>query len=160
MKSFEKELRRRIVINSFYAAGMGITVIVAFILKAFVWGRLDTLDSWDIGILAGLLFGSWITAALRIARLRKALKDPETLEALHIAAQDERNRMIALKTGRAAIRLFLLLLALSAVVASLINQTVFLTIAVTLITLLCLYFLLSAYYSRKFNLLGQWRQIV
>ncbi|MFD1906151.1 hypothetical protein ACFSQ7_22340 [Paenibacillus rhizoplanae] len=97
MKSFEKELRRRIVINSFYAAGMGITVIVAFILKAFVWGRLDTLDSWDIGILAGLLFGSWITAALRIARLRKALKDPETLEALHIAAQDERNRMIALK---------------------------------------------------------------
>ncbi|MFD2409665.1 hypothetical protein [Paenibacillus rhizoplanae] len=149
MKSFEKELRRRIVINSFYAAGMGITVIVAFILKAFVWGRLDTLDSWDIGILAGLLFGSWITAALRIARLRKALKDPETLEALHIAAQDERNRMIALKTGRAAIRLFLLLLALSAVVASLINQTVFLTIAVTLITLLCLYFLLSAYYSRK-----------
>ncbi|WP_339218229.1 hypothetical protein [Paenibacillus sp. FSL H8-0332] len=149
MKSFEKELRRQIVINSFYAAGMGITVIVAFILKAFVWGRLDTLDSWDIGILAGLLFGSWITAALRIARLRKALKDPETLEALHIAAQDERNRMIALKTGRAAIRLFLLLLALSAVVASLINQTVFLTIAVTLITLLCLYFLLSAYYSRK-----------
>ncbi|MEK3715638.1 hypothetical protein [Paenibacillus sp. FSL R7-0333] len=149
MKSFEKELRRRIVINSFYAAGMGITVIVAFILKAFVWGRLDTLDSWDIGILAGLLFGSWITAALRIARLRKVLKDPELLEALHIAAQDERNRMIALKTGRAAIRLFLLLLSLSAVVASLINQTVFLTIAVTLVTLLLLYLLLSAYYSRK-----------
>ncbi|ETT73822.1 hypothetical protein C173_11140 [Paenibacillus sp. FSL R7-277] len=149
MKSFEKELRRRIVINSFYAAGMGITVIVAFILKAFVWGRLDTLDSWDIGILAGLLFGSWITAALRIARLRKVLKDPETLEASHIAAHDERNRMIALKTGRAAIRLFLLLLSLSAVVASLINQTVFLTIAMTLVTLLLLYLLLSAYYSRK-----------
>ncbi|MEK4006225.1 hypothetical protein [Paenibacillus sp. FSL H3-0333] len=149
MKSFEKELRRRIVINSFYAAGMGITVIVAFILKAFVWGRLDTLDSWDIGILAGLLFGSWITAALRIARLREVLKDPELLEALHIAAQDERNRMIALKTGRAAIRLFLLLLSLSAVVASLINHTVFLTIAVTLVTLLLLYLLLSAYYSRK-----------
>ncbi|WP_339249001.1 hypothetical protein [Paenibacillus sp. FSL P2-0136] len=149
MKSFEKELRRRIVINSFYAAGMGITVIVAFILKAFVWGRLDTLDSWDIGILAGLLFGSWITAALRIARLRKVLKDPKTLEALHIAAQDERNRMIALKTGRAAIRLFLLVLSLSAVVASLINHTVFLTIAMTLVTLLLLYLLLSAYYSRK-----------
>ncbi|MEK3793115.1 hypothetical protein MKX42_15405 [Paenibacillus sp. FSL R7-0204] len=149
MKSFEQELRRRIVINSFYAAGMGMTVIVAFILKAFVWGRLDTLGSWDIGILAGLFFGSWITAALRIARLRKALKNPEILEALHIAAQDERNRMIALKTGRAAIRLFLLLLAFSAIVASLINQTVFLTIAVTLVTLLLLYLLLSAYYSRK-----------
>lgn len=149
MKSFEKELRRRIVINSFYAAGMAITVIVAFILKAFVWGRFDTLNSWDIGILAGLLFGSGITACLRIARLRKALKNPELLEALHIAAQDERNRMIALKTGRAAIRLFLLLLSLSAVVASLINQTVFLTIAVTLVTLLLLYLLLSAYYSRK-----------
>ncbi|MEK5031794.1 hypothetical protein MKY96_10135 [Paenibacillus sp. FSL R7-0302] len=149
MKSFEQELRRRIVINSFYAAGMGITVILAFILKAFVWDRLDKLDSWDIGILAGLLFGSWISAALRMARLRKVLKDPELLEALHIAEQDERNRMIALKTGRAAMRLFLLVLSLSAVVASLINQTVFLTIAVTLVTLLLLYLLLSAYYSRK-----------
>ncbi|MEK4042265.1 hypothetical protein NSU18_01285 [Paenibacillus sp. FSL H8-0048] len=149
MKSFEQELRRRIVINSFYAAGMGITVIVAFILKAFVWDRLDMLDSWDIGILAGLLSGSWISAALRMTRLRKVLKDPELLEALHIAEQDERNRMIALKTGRAAIRLFLLVLSLSAVVASLINQTVFLTIAVTLVTLLLLYLLLSAYYSRK-----------
>lgn len=149
MKSFEKELRRRIVINSFYAAGMAITVIVAFILKAFVWGRFETLDSWDIGILAGLLFGSGITACLRIARLRKALKNPEKLEALHIAEQDERNRMIALKTGRAAIRLFLLLLALSAIVASFINLTVFLTIAVTLVSLLSLYLLLAAYYSRK-----------
>ncbi|MEK3905122.1 hypothetical protein [Paenibacillus sp. FSL R7-0179] len=149
MKSFEQELRRRIVINSFYAAGMGITVIVAFILKAFEWGRLDTLDSWDIGILAGLFSGSWISAALRVVRLRKALKNPEVLEALHIAAQDERNRMIALKTGRAAIRLFFLLLSLSAIVASLINQTVFLTIAATLVTLLLLYLLLSAYYSRK-----------
>lgn len=149
MTSFERELGRRIRIMTLYAVCMGIIVIVAFILKAFVWGNIGTLDSYDIGILASLLLGSWITASLRIARLRRALRNPEVLEALHIAEKDERNRMIVLRTGRAGMSLAILLLALSAVAASFINKTVFLTLAVTLVALLALYIMLAAYYSRK-----------
>ncbi|CQR56380.1 hypothetical protein [Paenibacillus riograndensis] len=149
MTSFEQELRRRIRIMTLYAVTIGITVIVAFVLKAFVYGSIDTLDSWDIGILAGLLLGAEVSAFLRIARLRRALQSSEVLEALHIAEKDERNRMIALRTARAGMTLTILLLSLSAVAASLISKVVFLTIAIILAALLALYFVLAAYYSRK-----------
>ncbi|WP_238653703.1 hypothetical protein [Paenibacillus piscarius] len=149
MTSFEQELRRRIRIITIYAACIGIIVIAAFILKAFVYGSIDTLDSWDIGILAGLLLGAVVSATLRIVRLRRALRSPEVMEVLHIAEKDERNRMIALKTARAGMTLTLLLLSLSAVAASFISKVVFITIAIILAALLALYFALAAYYSRK-----------
>lgn len=149
MTSFEQELKRRIRVMTLYAAGIGITVVVAFILKASVFSSVDTLDSWDIGILAGLLFGTGIAAFLRIARLRRALRNPEVREALHIAEKDERNRMIALKTARAGMTLTILLLSLSAVTASFISKIVFLTIAIILAALLVLYLVLGAYYARK-----------
>lgn len=149
MTSFEQELRRRIRILTLYAVCMGIIVIVAFVLQAFVYGSIDTLDSWNIGILAGLLLGAVVFAFIRIVRLRRALRIPEVMEALHIAEKDERNRMIALRTARAGMTLTILLLSLAAVAASFMNRTVFLTIAIILATLLALYLVLAAYYSRK-----------
>ncbi|WP_340024026.1 hypothetical protein MHI24_02690 [Paenibacillus sp. FSL K6-1096] len=149
MTSFEQELRRRIRIMTLYAVGIGMTIIAAFVLKMFEVGSTGSLDSWDTGILAGLLLGTGITVSLRIARLRRALRSSEVLEALHIAEKDERNRMIVLRTAKASMTLTILLLSLSAVAASLISKVVFLTIFIILAALLALYLVLAVYYSRK-----------
>lgn len=63
MTSFEQELRRRIRIMTLYAVGIGMTIIAAFVLKMFEVGSTGSLDSWDTGILAGLLLGTGITVS-------------------------------------------------------------------------------------------------
>lgn len=149
MRSFEQELRRRILVRTLYAICIGLIVIVTFVLKGFVLGTIQSLDGWDVGILAGLFLGAEISACLRIAQLRKALKNPALLEAFHIKEKDERNRMLVLKTSRSCVGMTILLLSLGGIVASFFSRTVFLTIGIILIGVLVLYVLLGVYYSRK-----------
>jgi predicted lysophospholipase L1 biosynthesis ABC-type transport system permease subunit len=146
MKSFEKEIKKRILWVALFAALCGLAVVTAFVLKLCVGADSGLPAETLIGFFAG----AEVVAAYRIIKYRRALRSGERLEALQIEESDERNRAVALKTCGACIRLTFALLGLAGIVAAFFSRTVFLTIGAVLIALLVLYCVLKAYYSRKF----------
>ncbi|HHV08788.1 MAG TPA: hypothetical protein GXX75_00725 [Clostridiales bacterium] len=154
MKSFEKELKRRIYWQALYAIFAGLTVIIAFIIKIRLYSNTEPGNDWETGVLIGLasgfFFGTEIPALCRILQYRKALRNPGILEALHIKETDERNRMIALKACQSCLNFVFALLGIAGIVTVFLNTTIFLTIGVILIALLILYIALHAYYSWKY----------
>ena len=147
MKSFEKIVRKRVLLVTLYAVLGGLVVITALIIKLV--GNIETDTGLTVEMLIGLFVGMEITAIFRILQYRKALGDQESLEELHIKESDERNRIITLKTCRSSIYLALTLLGVAGLIASFFSRTVTLTIGIVLIALVVLYFLLFLYYSRK-----------
>lgn len=150
MKSFEKEINKRVFIQTIKAITICMIVIITFIIKVRLHGGIKYVSNVDRYILIGLFFGGEISSICAILKYRKALKSTEALEKLHIEEKDERSRIIALKTCRTTVNLICVLLAFSGVIASFFDYTVLLTIAVILVVLLGLYSVLTLYYSKKF----------
>lgn len=145
MKSFEKELRKRILILIVYGTISGLILITAFIIS--LYGNSEFYLSPEN--LIGFLIAIGIVILFRIRIYKNALKSSETLETLYVKEIDERNRLISMKTCKSCIYLALGLLGFSGIIASFINQTVFLTIGTILILFLVLYGILLLYYSKK-----------
>jgi len=143
MKSFEAELRKRMRSRIIFAVCVGVVFIAAFIVKGV------PADDWETSVLLGLLIGAELSAARYVAKCRRALKNPEVLEQQHIRETDERNRVIILRTCRAAIRQTLNVLWLAAVVAVFFNRTVYWTLIAVIALVVGLYYALFAYYLRK-----------
>ena len=153
MTSFENEIRKRIRGRLIYAVCGGLVIIIAFIIKMYMLNNIAATSDWDtgwsIGVLIGLFVGVEISAIRFILKYRKALKNPEVMEELHIQEADERNHVIILRTCRAAIRQTLNILGLAVVISAFLNQTVFWTIIAVIVLIMVLYYSLFVYYSRK-----------
>jgi len=150
MKSFKKEIKKRILWITLFAILGGLAVIIAFVIKLNLNGGIDMDSGLPVEVLIGFFAGMESTAIYRIIRYRKVLHQDETLEALHIKETDERNRIIALKTCKSCIYLAFILLGFAGIITAFFNRTIFLTIGTVLIVLLTLYAALTLYYSRKF----------
>lgn len=150
MKSFEKEIKKRVLIQTIKAIIIGVFVIVMSIIKVRLHGAIESVSNVDRYILIGMFCGGEVSAISMILKYRKALKTPETLEELHIREKDERNRIITLKTCQSTVNLICALLGIAGVIASFFNYTVLLTIGVILIVILALSIILKLYYLRKY----------
>lgn len=150
MKSFEKEIRKRILRIALLAILGGLAVIISFAIKLNLNGGIEADRGLPLEILIGFFVGLEFTAIYRIVKYRKALHQDKTIEALHIKETDERNRIIALKTCKSCIYLAFILLGFATIITAFFSRTIFLTIGVILIGLLGLYGGLKLYYSQKF----------
>ncbi|MGL5437914.1 MAG: hypothetical protein ACRDBO_21475 [Lachnospiraceae bacterium] len=150
MKSFEKDIKKRIIWITLFAVLGGLAVIIAFVIKLNLSGGIEADSGLPVVVLIGFFAGMEFTSIYRIIRYRKALNQDKTLEALHIKETDERNRMISLKTCKSCIYLAFILLGFAGIITAFFNRTVFLTIGIVLIVLLALYAALALYYSRRF----------
>lgn len=150
MKSFEKEIQKRVLIQTIKAIAIGVLVIITLIIKARLHGSIESVSNVDRYILMGLFFGGEVSSIRAILKYRKTLKTAEALEELYIKEKDERNKIITLKTCRSTVNLMCILLSFAGVIASFISYTVLLTIGVILIVLLGLYGVLALYYARKY----------
>lgn len=148
MKSFKKEIKKRILWISLFAITGGLVIISALIIN--MNGSIKTDSILPTEALIGFFAGIEFTAVIRILKYRKALSNNESLESLHIKERDERSRIITFKSCKSCIYLALTFLGLAGIITSFINWTVFLTIGTILIILLALYVILTLYYSRKF----------
>jgi len=154
MTSFENVIRKQLRGRLIYAVCAGVIIIVALILKLYLFSgaaAASDLDTgWSTGVLAGLFVGVEVSSFRIIRKYRRTLKNPEALEALHIQEADERNRVIVLRTCRAAFRQTLNVLGLAVIVSAFLSQTVFWTLIIIIILIVVLYYTLFAYYSRKY----------
>jgi hypothetical protein len=148
MTSFEKTVKRRMMWALSAAMIFGITIVAALILK--ITGILGVAGVLSTETLTGFLVGVAVVSAYRINKYRKALKDRNALEELHIKETDERSRVIALKSCKATICAAFALLGIAGIVMSFIDPTVFLTIGIILIVLLVLCGVFALFYSRKY----------
>lgn len=148
MKSFEKEIKKRILVLILYAVVFSSIIVIAFIIKLL--GYIEADKGLSAANLAGFLVGMGVIVIYRIRIYINTLKSKEALEALHIKELDERNQIIAMKTCKSCIYLGLELLGIAGIITSFINQTIFLTIGVILIIFLILYGVLRLYYSKKY----------
>jgi hypothetical protein len=148
MKSFEKAIKRRLMWAASAAMIFGIAAAAALILKITGILGIDSVLSTEI--LTGFLVGMAVVSGYRINKYRKALKDRNALEELHIKETDERSRVIALKTCKTTVYAAFMLLGIAGIIMSFINLTAFLTIGVTLIVLLVLCGVFALSYSRKY----------
>lgn len=148
MTSFEKKIRKRIRLITWYGVLSVAVIGIAFFIRMNMTGYvLDTQDN-KLFIFLGAFWGIVITSVTRIMRFRKALKNRDTLEELHIKETDERNCAITLKTCRTCVTATIILLAVGAIVASMFHTVVFLTLGYTLIVVLLLYLGLNIYFSK------------
>lgn len=148
MKTFEQEIRKRLIRIVSFLVFSGVAIILALVIKRYGNGGTDSGLSMEI--LIGGTMGIVITSVYRIQKYRRALHSRETLERLHIQETDERNRSIVLKACSSSLHIAFALLGVAGIVAVLFSRTVFLTIGAILISLLVLYGFLVRYYSRKY----------
>lgn len=150
MKSFEKEIKRRILLIALAAILGGLAIIITFVVHLNLSGIATETDSGlSMEILVGFFIGLELTATYRIIRYWKALTNNDSLEELEIKETDERNRIIALRACRLCIHTTFLFLGIAGIISAIFNRIVFLTISSTLIIILLLYIALMFYYSRK-----------
>lgn len=148
MKTFEQEIRKRLMRITWFLILSAAAILLAFLLK--LKSNIGEHVGLSMEILIGGSAGLLITAFYRIRKYRKALKSRDALEGLHIQETDERNCSIALKACSTCLYMTFALLGVAAIVAVLFSRTVFLTIGFILIALLVLYGVFLGYYARKY----------
>lgn len=150
MISFEKELKKRVLVQIIKAITIGVLVMIACIIKVRLHGNIESVSAMDRGILFGMFFGAEVSSIKAIQKYRKALKTPEILEELHIKEVDERNRVITLRTCKTFMYMSITLLSVAGMITAFFSQVIFMTISIILVALLVLYGVLAMYYSGKY----------
>ncbi len=148
MKSFEKTVKRRVLLVASCSVLFVAAIVTALILKHLGVGGVDgALSVESLVVMLGTIA---VVSSYRIKRYRGALKNPEALEALHVWETDERNRMIGFKTCRATIYTAFTLLGISGILMPFVNKTAYYTIGAVLIVLIILYCIFSLHYSKRY----------
>lgn len=144
MENFRKQAKRTLII---YIAVLAAAVVLWVVFSVFdIAGIEKDSSSFRTGACSG------ITAlmALNIARYSEALKNDEKLKKLYIAETDERTRLIFEKSNSASFRTVIIVLGLSAMVASFYSETVFSTLIAVIFVIIFINAGFNFYYRRKF----------
>lgn len=144
MENFRKQAKRTLKI---YIAVL-ITAIALWVVFTVlrIAGGEENSSSFGTGACGGII----TLMALNIARYSAALKDDEKLKKLYIAETDERARLIYEKTNSASFRTAIIVLGLSAMVASFYSETVFYTLVAVIFVIAFIQAGFSFYYRRKY----------
>ncbi|MHC5372540.1 hypothetical protein ACYSNU_01925 [Enterococcus sp. LJL120] len=150
MSSYELELRKRIQIQLAKAIGVALIVIGVIVANLMIYGSLKFIDNLEKSILIGLFIGGEISSIRTILKYNSVLKKPEMLRKIQVKEKDERNEIIVLKSCQTTLNIFMILLAITGLVAGFFSEVVLYTVAVVLIGLLILYTAVRVYYNHKY----------
>lgn len=118
MDKFKSELRMRIIAMRLYA------LAVAALLIMDVYSVIGYKDSNALSFTLGACAGTLVLAVFFLRRYALAMRDEESIKRLYIVENDERRKVIASKTGGAAINIVVLGLILAAVIAGFFSDVV------------------------------------
>ena len=144
MENFRKQAKKTLKIYIFVLA-VAIVLWVVFTVLEIAGGENNS-SNFGNGACAGII----TLMALNIARYSAALKNDEKLKKLYIAETDERAHLIYEKTNSASFRTAIIVLGLSAMVASFYSETVFYTLVAVIIVIAFIQAGFSFYYRRKY----------
>ncbi|MCM1328577.1 MAG: hypothetical protein NC253_03975 [Ruminococcus sp.] len=147
MEDFRKQAKKTIKI---WTALIIAAIILRIGLGAAVWANVIPKDGVNYNFSDGFCAGLIVLMAVNISRYTAALKDDEKLKKLYITETDERSRLIYEKSNSSSFRTVIVLLGLSAMVASFISETVFFTLLAVILAIAFIQAGFSFYYRRKY----------
>lgn len=144
MENFRKQLKKsikiyRVVIIAAIILWLGLNISVK------LNGKSRATDSSD-GFCASVI----VIMAINIVQYSAALKNDEKLKKLYIRETDERMRLIYEKSNSSSFMTAIIVLGLSAMVASFYSETVFYTLVAVILVIAFIQAGFSFYYRRKF----------
>lgn len=134
MEQYKKKISNRIIWMAILTILIGLSnVILNYIYK----DQMTTIPDFIRGFQVGVFCGVEVILIYTIFKYMAALKDEKKLKQLSIAEKDERTKLIMQKTGEMGMNICYIGLAIAAIIAGFINETVFLTLlGATIFTIL------------------------
>lgn len=123
--------------------------IFASILFVYVITLIYADSNYLSGFMSGLLWSTGAVFLVYLLRYYRAIKNPDTLRKLQILEEDERNLLIAQKVQSHSFQLFVLIIAILAIVFAFIDRGK-MFVLVSLLWIACIVKIgLYCYYKRK-----------
>ena len=147
-RSYKQVMQQRVGIIVGTAVLALVAVAVAFLVKRFGFGEMQTSEQQIIEVLT-FLIPFEVVLIFRAVRYSLIIKDEEKLEAMEISEFDERGKFLRHAASRMSVWLMIILLGLSSLIAYFFNQTVYLTLGITLVVLLIVYGISWMVYAKR-----------
>lgn len=148
MERYNEVLRKKILMCVLLIA---ITIPVIITLT-MINAKIPSNHSTDFikGVQFGMFFGLETLLLMNIIKFRGALNNKEKLKLLYIKENDEREKLILLKSSLMAINIITVILALGIIVSGFYNEIVFFTLIMTLFIVGVVRISLKIYYNKKY----------
>ena len=147
MENFKKTLKKRFIAYTTLVALMLAVNVVLIILNAF-----DILIpvTTSMGSVFGATMGACVVLFKRATDAKKALKDEKKFEKLYVANTDERILFIEKSTSNLTTNIFLVILGITAIIFSYINETIYYTLFYVLILYIVIMLICNLYYNKRY----------
>ncbi|WP_438448660.1 hypothetical protein [Gorillibacterium sp. sgz5001074] len=139
-----KRLKSLISLNGAFSLLLLLTAIYA---NRSVAGRAEDFVQ---GMQIGVFLGMEVVLLYTISKLRSVLKSPEALKKMYIEENDERSKLIKLKSGAAGSAITLYSLAFGAVMSGFFDYRLSITLFGVLVFVLAVYAGTTLYYKRLY----------
>ena len=149
MEQYKKSLKRRIALLRAGVAAM-VTLLVLGECGTFRAIGLNSFSEFLRGFQTGILFSSSMVFAFLIGRYIWLLNNDEKLKAAYYTENDERHKLIMMKTGGNAMYVCAVVILIGGIVAGYFNEIVFFSLAGCALFLLIARCALIIYYHKKF----------
>lgn len=150
MEEFRKQVQKTLnVYRAVLIAAIVILIVLNIIEIAAMSGEKNTNDLSN-GFGTGACASIITLMIINISRYSAALKNDEKLKKLYILETDERERLIYEKSSSSSFRAVIILLGLSAMVASFFSKPIFYTIVAIIIAIAFVQAAFKFYYRRKY----------
>ena len=147
MENFKKTLKK-IFITYITLAILFFTVTVTLvILNAF---EILQPVATSMGTVYGASMGSGIVLLIYAIKAKNALKNETKLQQLYVASTDERMLFIEKSTANLATNIFVVVLGITAIIFTYINETIYYTLFYVFIFYLVITFICNIYYNKKY----------
>ncbi|GAA0127280.1 hypothetical protein UT300019_31840 [Clostridium sp. CTA-19] len=148
MERYNEVLRKKVLMCVLLIA---ITIPVIITLT-MINAKIPSNHSTDFikGVQFGMFFGLETLLLMNIIKFKNALNNKEKLKLLYIKENDERERLILLKSSLMAINIITVILALGIIVSGFYNEIVFFTLIMTLFIVGVVRIGLKIYYNKKY----------
>ena len=146
MEEFQRGIETRIKLYHLISALSFLVIVIPTTLNRQIWGE----DDFTHGVQIGVFIGLQLILLLKSKKLRASIKNTQTLKQLYIEMNDERKKMIESKSESMSFTIMAGSIAIATIVSGFYNQTIFLTLIVTLCFILFLKAVLKYLFSKKY----------
>ncbi|GAA0117391.1 hypothetical protein [Clostridium senegalense] len=148
MERYNEVLKKKVLMCLLLIA----ITIPAIIALTMINAKIPSNHSTDFikGVQFGMFFGLETLLLMNIIKFRDALNNKEKLKLLYIKENDEREKLILLKSSLMAINIITVILALGIIVSGFYNEIVFFTLIMTLFIVGVVRIGLKIYYNKKY----------
>lgn len=143
MEDFKKRLRIKIIVC---LIGAVLAAAVFIVLRLTVYSE----DSFAYHYSGGMCYGIATALLANAVRFAILLKNPDELQKLYIAENDERDRFIREKASRASFFVSVFIIALSSAVAAFFSDLLAKTLVIVLFVMALTKLFFVLYYRKKY----------